>query len=113
MAVLKIYSEIASESKKAFLKFWGEDGISFPDVDAFVDNIPADDNEIEMHLHCPGGECIEGWAIYDKLRSTGKNITAYMDGQCASMATVIMMAAPKERRKAYTSAQILVHNTWI
>jgi ATP-dependent Clp endopeptidase proteolytic subunit ClpP len=110
MAVLKIYSEIASEINKAFLKFWGEDGISFPDVDAFVDNIPADDNEIEMHLHCPGGECIEGWAIYDKLRSTGKNITAYVDGQCASMATVIMMAAPKDNRHASPNASICVHN---
>lgn len=110
MAVLKIFSEIASEETKSFLNFWGEDGISFPDVDTFVDNIPDDDNEIELHLHCPGGECIEGWAIYDKLRSTGKNITAYIDGQCASMATVILMAAPKANRHAYKNASICVHN---
>jgi ATP-dependent Clp protease protease subunit len=66
-----------------------------------------------VHIHCNGGDVLEGWAIYDRLRATGKEITTIVDGTAASMATVIMMAAPKERRKAYANAQILVHNPWL
>lgn len=114
MAVLKIFNDIQSESEKKMCQFWGDaEGVCFKDVDEFVANMDADDDVIEVRLHCDGGDVIEGWGIYDKLRSTGKQITTIVEGNAASMATVIMMAAPKERRKAYASAQILVHNPWI
>lgn len=114
MAVLKIFNDIQSESEKKVCQFWGDaEGISYKDVDEFVESIDADDNIIEVRIHCDGGDVIEGWGIYDKLRSTGKEITTIVEGKAASMATVIMMAAPKERRKAYSSAQILVHNPWM
>ena len=114
MAVLKIFNDIQSESEKKACQFWGDaEGISYKDVDEFVESIDADDNIIEVRIHCDGGDVIEGWGIYDKLRSTGKEITTIVEGNAASMATVIMMAAPKERRKAYSSAQILVHNPWM
>lgn len=64
-------------------------------------------------LHCDGGSVTEGWAIYDRLRATGKEITATAEGNCASMATIILMAAPKERRRAYENAHICVHNPWM
>ena len=114
MAVLKIFNDIQSENEKKACQFWGDaEGVCFKDVDEFVAGMDADDNVIEVRLHCDGGDVIEGWGIYDKLRSTGKEITTIVEGNAASMATVIMMAAPKERRKAYSSAQILVHNPWI
>ena len=114
MAVLKIFNDIQSEKEKKSCQFWGDaEGVCFKDVDEFVAGMDADDNVIEVRLHCDGGDVIEGWGIYDKLRSTGKEITTIVEGNAASMATVIMMAAPKERRKAYSSAQILVHNPWI
>ena len=114
MAVLKIFNDIQSESEKKACQYWGDaEGVCFKDVDEFVAGMDADDNVIEVRLHCDGGDVIEGWGIYDKLRSTGKEITTIVEGNAASMATVIMMAAPKERRKAYSSAQILVHNPWM
>lgn len=114
MAVLKIYNDIQTEQEKKACEYWGDaEGVCFKDIDAFVESIPDDDNTIEVRLHCNGGDVIEGWSIYDKLRATGKEITTIVEGNAASMATVIMMAAPKERRKAYKSAQILVHNPWI
>lgn len=114
MAVLKIFNDIQSENEKKACQYWGDvEGICFKDVDEFVASMDADDNVIEVRLHCDGGDVIEGWGIYDKLRSTGKEITTVVEGNAASMATVIMMAAPKERRKAYASAQILVHNPWV
>ena len=114
MAVLNIYNDIQSEQEKAVTRMWGmEPGISFRDINEFCDTIPADDNTIDVHIHCNGGDVLEGWAIYDRLRATGKEITTIVDGTAASMATVILMAAPKERRKAYANAQILVHNPWL
>ena len=114
MAVLNIFNDIQSEQDKAVTRMWGmEPGISFRDIHQFCDSIPDDDNTIDVHIHCNGGDVLEGWAIYDRLRATGKEITTIVDGTAASMATVIMMAAPKERRKAYANAQILVHNPWL
>lgn len=114
MAVLNIHSYIESEAQKACTSFWGmEPGISFRDINEFCDSLPAEDKVIDVHIHCNGGDVLEGWAIYDRLRATGKEITTIVDGTAASMATVIMMAAPKERRKAYANAQILVHNPWL
>lgn len=114
MAVLKIFNDIQTENEKNNSKFFGEaEGICYKDVDEFCEQIPEDDNKIDVRLHCNGGSCTEGWAIYDRLRATGKEITCTVEGNVASMATVILMAAPKERRKAYASAEICVHNPWI
>lgn len=114
MAVLKIYNDIQTENEKSFCKFWGgAEGVCFKDVDEFCESIPDDDNAIDVCLHCDGGSVVEGWGIYDRLRATGKVITCTVEGNAASMATVIMMAAPKERRRAYKSAQICVHNPWV
>lgn len=114
MAVLKIFNDIQTENEKNNSKFFGDvEGICYKDVDEFCEQIPEDDNKIDVRLHCNGGSCTEGWAIYDRLRATGKEITCTVEGNAASMATVILMAAPKERRKAYASAEICVHNPWI
>ena len=114
MAILKLYNDIQTETEKNICKWWGEaEGVCFKDVDEFVESMKDDDNSIELHIFCDGGSVMEGWAIYDKLRATGKEITSIVEGKCASMATVILLAAPKERRKAYKSAQVCVHNPWV
>lgn len=111
MATLKIFNDIVSEEDKADLKFWGLDGVCFKDVDDFISNIPQDDNNIELVLHCKGGSTLEGWAIVDKLRATGKTIEATIVGTCASMATIILLAASV--RKGHKHAQLLIHEPYI
>lgn len=114
MAVLKIYNDIAAEEDKVFYQWgMGTDAVCMKDVDEFLNNMDADDDTVDIRLHCSGGLVSEGWAIYDKLRASGKKITATVEGKCASMATVVLMAAPKESRKAMPSARILVHNPWL
>ena len=114
MAYLKIYSPIVNEENKAMTLFFsGVEGVSFQDIDEFISSIPENDNLIDMRLHCAGGDVIEGWAMVDKLRATGKEICATIEGQCASMATVLLCAAPKESRRAYPHAQILIHDPYI
>lgn len=114
MATIKIYSDIQSENEKAAMRFFGGvEGVSYNDINDFLANIPENDNAIDIRLHCNGGSVTEGWAMYDALRATGKEITATVEGTCASMATIILMAAPKERRKAYENAHILLHNPYM
>ena len=114
MAELKIYNDIQSEDTKNIVQFWGGvEGTSFRDIDEFIKTIPEDDNEIDIRLHCNGGEVLEGFAIYDKLRSTGKTISAVVEGTCASMATIILLSAQADKRKAYQNAEFLIHEPYM
>lgn len=112
MAKLFINKDIAADSDK--MKYWlsGEDSISFSDIQYFMDWIPADDNRIDVEIHSCGGDCIEGYAIYDALRASGKEISCKVVGTCASMATVILLAAPPERRTAYEHSRMCIHNPY-
>ena len=113
MAEIKIYSQIDTADNVADLRWMGYDGVSYNDINEAIESIPEDDNEIVVRLHCGGGVCTEGWAIYDRLRSTGKEITCIVEGLAASLATVVLLAAPKERRKAYENSTFLVHNPYM
>lgn len=112
MALLKIYNPIMrEEDKEMYFYMTGADGVSFKDVDNFVASIPDDDEKIDIRLHCVGGSVAEGWAIVDKLRATGKVISATIEGACASMASVILLAASE--RRAYPHASLLIHHPFI
>ena len=107
--VLKFYSDIIPDEQKE-MHWWmtGVEGVSFTDIDAFLAGVPDEDPNLDLYIHCNGGSIAEGWAIVDKLRATGKKITATIDGRCASMATCILLAASE--RKAYRHAELLIHN---
>lgn len=111
MAKLRIYNQIVNEDDKVFFQdMCGTGGICYKDIPDFLDAMEEGDNEIDIRLHCPGGDCIEGWAIYDALRNSGKTISATIEGECSSMATIILLAAPKERRFGFENARMCIHN---
>lgn len=111
MAILKIYNPILTEEGVEQMRWLGSDGVCFKDIDEFLASVAEDDNTIELRLHCEGGSVTEGWAIVDKLRASGKKITATVEGVCASMATVVLLAASE--RKAYPHASLLIHEPYI
>ena len=113
MAKLKIYSDIVDEECKAFMAFGGLSGMSFLDVDKFIAGIPEDDGEINLTINCRGGMTDEALAMYDALRATGKTISAEVIGECSSSATLLLLAAKKELRRAHPNASILIHNPYI
>ena len=93
------------------MKSWdGLDGICYKDIQEFLNSIPEDDKVIDIRLHCRGGDCVEGWAIYDALRRSKKTIYPTVEGECSSMATIILLAAPIERRTSYKNAHFCIHN---
>lgn len=112
MAKLYINKDIASDADK--MKYWlsGDACVSFSDIQGFLAYVDPADNNIDVELHSCGGDCIEGYAIYDALRASGKEISCKVVGLCASMATVILLAAPIERRSMYQHAQLLIHNPY-
>lgn len=111
MATLKIYNDIVGEEEKIMLQYWeGIDGVCFKDIDEFINAMDKDDKDIDIRIHCKGGDCVEGWAIFDKLRRSDKTIACTVEGECSSMATIILLAAPLERRFAYKNAHFCIHN---
>lgn len=96
--------------------FFANDEQSFSDIRAYLDfmeNFSPEDNRIDVEIHSCGGDCTEGYAIYDALRTSGKELTCTVVGVAASMATVILLAAPKEKRFAYEHARMLIHSPYI
>lgn len=113
MAKLKIYSDIVDEECKAFMAFGGLTGMSFLDIDKFIDSISENDGEINLTINCRGGMTDQALAMYDALRATGKTISAEVIGECSSSATLLLLAARKDLRKAHPNASILIHNPYI
>lgn len=113
MAQLRIYNDIDCQDNKFWYQWFGGDCVCFQDIDTFAKSIPENDDTIDMRIFCNGGSVVEGWAIYDRLRQSGKKISCIIEGKAASMATIIMLAAPKESRRAYENASLLLHNPWI
>ena len=113
MANLKIYSDIVDEECKAFMAFGGLSGMSFLDIDKFIDSIPESDGEINLTINCRGGMTDQALAMYDALRATGKTISAEVIGECSSSATLLLLAARADLRKAHPNASILIHNPYI
>lgn len=108
---LKIFDDIIDDRQAQELRFWGvEQGVCFRDIDEFLKAIPDGDNEIDLRLNCCGGDVATGWSIVDKLRASGKKITATVEGTAASMASVVLLAASE--RKAYPHSQILIHDPY-
>ena len=110
MAILKIDAPIVCNNEQVALSFMGIDGLSYRSVGDFLASIPEDDDTIDLRIHCVGGDVWEGWAIADALRASGKRITATIEGLCASMASIILLAASE--RRAYPHAELIIHNPY-
>ena len=108
--ILKVYSAIMPEEERMCMQWMGLDGVSFNSIDEFIASIPEDDDTIDMRINSPGGVVPEGWAIIDKLRATGKKIIATIEGDAASMAAIVLLAASE--RKAYKHARLLIHDAY-
>ncbi len=113
MATLKIYSDIVDEETKMFLAWSGMSSMAFSDIDKFIESIPADDADISLTINCRGGMVDTALAMYDALRATGKTISAEVIGECSSSATLLLLAARADLRKAHPNASILIHNPYI
>jgi ATP-dependent Clp endopeptidase proteolytic subunit ClpP len=63
-----------------------------------------------VHIHSPGGDVSEGFAIHDHIRSFGVPVETRIEGLCASIATVIALAG--DTRTMTENSTFFVHNPW-
>lgn len=83
--------------------------VNLSDVKKQLDN-QGDYDEIFVHIHSEGGVVTEGFAIHDFIRSQRKPVTTIIDGMCASIATVILLAG--DTRIGTENAKPFIHNPW-
>ncbi len=86
--------------------FWGITAAEFRRDLKEMGNIQS----LEVHINSPGGSVTEGLAIYNTLKQHHAEVTVYIDGLAASMASVIAMAA--NRLVMPANALMMIHNPW-
>jgi ATP-dependent Clp endopeptidase proteolytic subunit ClpP len=62
---------------------------------------------IVLNLDTPGGDCNDGFTIYDALKNSGASITVNITGMAASMGSVIMLAGEKIR--IAENGRVMIH----
>jgi ATP-dependent protease ClpP protease subunit len=66
--------------------------------------------QIDLRISSPGGSIIEGNVIYNAIKRHPANVTVYIDGMAASMASVIAMAG--DEIIMADNALLMIHNPW-
>ncbi|EQF29069.1 clp protease family protein [Clostridioides difficile CD160] len=87
-AELFFYGDIVSES---WISEYYEDDKCPSDIKKFLEELEGIKN-INVHLNSGGGSAFAGLAIYNQLKRYNANITTFIDGLAASIASVIAMA---------------------
>lgn len=105
---IKLYGEI--DPGTCFFK--GPDGketaCSAEAIQAMLNRYPGE-KDVFIDIHSPGGSMHEGFAIYDVLRTSGRNIHTNIVGSCHSMAVTVLLAAPSKWRSANPNIRSLIH----
>lgn len=90
--------------------FGGAETFNLSQLKKFLDSLETDVTDIHVSINSGGGSVVEGWAIYDKLRTSGKRITTIGEGIVGSIATVIYMAG--DVRKLHENSRFFIHNPY-
>ena len=71
------------------------------------------DRPIYIYIDSPGGSIDSGFGIYDMIRFINAPVYTIGTGLIASMGSIILLAAPKERRFALPNSHYLIHQPLI
>lgn len=104
-ADLCFFGDINSESLGEWQKYYPEDKAP-KDVQDFLEQLEGV-SRINVHINSGGGSVFGGIAIYNILKRYDAEITVYVEGLAASIASVIAMAGDKIIIPA--NAQMMIH----
>ena len=104
-ADLCFFGDINSESLGEWQKYYPEDKAP-QDVKEFLDQL-ENVSKINVHINSGGGSVFGGITIYNMLKRFDAEITVYVEGLAASIASVIAMAGDKIIIPA--NAQMMIH----
>jgi ATP-dependent Clp protease protease subunit len=68
---------------------------------------------IRLFVNSPGGDVNSGFAIFDTIRFIKSPVIIVNAGLCASIATIINIAAKKENRLSLPNSRFLIHQPLI
>jgi ATP-dependent protease ClpP protease subunit len=98
IAEIEIYDEIG---------MWG---IGFKTFKAMLDDL-GDIKSINLRINSPGGDVIDGFAIYNVLKEHKAKINVIIDGYAASIASIVAMAGDTISMPENTF--MFIHNPWM
>jgi len=86
VAEVWIYEEIGED-------FWTGSGITAKGFQKELSGIKA--SQIDLHINSPGGLVFDGITIHNLLKQHPANVTTYIDGLAASIASVIALSGDR------------------
>ena len=77
----------------------------------FVDQLRAAGSfkNITLNLDTPGGDCNDGFTIYDAIKASKASVTVNITGLAASMGSVIMLAADPGKIRIAENGRVMIH----
>ncbi|MBK8184764.1 MAG: Clp protease ClpP [Candidatus Competibacteraceae bacterium] len=96
-AEIRIYEEIGA---------WGITAKQFADDLAALGDLTA----INVRINSPGGDVFEALAIHNALQRHPAKVTTYIDGLCASAATLIALAG--DETHMVSNGMYMIHEPW-
>ena len=103
--------EISPNRKETTIYLYGRIGgiiNAITDID-FINAVKSvNTNILNIRINSPGGDVFQGYAMYQALQSFNGVVNTYIDGVCASMATVIALAGVKVYMAK--NALFMIHN---
>lgn len=107
----KRYFNMIPSPDTACILLYGEiggfDGISDKDIVAELYEYASMYKSIDIRVNSPGGSVYAGMSIFNALRSSEADITIYVDGIAASMASVIALCGKPVYMSQY--ARLMLH----
>lgn len=76
----------------------------------YLDAVSKDD--ITFYINCPGGNVTDGLVIYDTMQAVKADVNTICIGMAASMASVLLVAGTKGKRKILPNGRVLIHQPW-
>ena len=100
------------KSSKAEVFIYDEIGGYGVGANNFIQDLEGlgDVEQIDLRISSPGGSIIEGNVIFNAIKRHPANVTVYIDGMAASMASVIAMAG--DEILMADNALLMIHNPW-
>lgn len=92
------------------MSLFGEESFNLTKLKKYLDSLEADVTDLHVYINSGGGSVNEGWAIYDKLKTSGYNVTTIGEGMVGSIATIIYMAGTI--RKLHENTKFFIHNPY-
>lgn len=84
--------------------------INARDLQSVLNDLDSKVTKIDLRLFSGGGDVFEGIAIYNILKRSDREVTVYIDGLAASIASVIMLAGDKIVMGE--GSQVMIHLPW-